>query len=451
MNISEVLIDEVLRIKEKNLSDDDLRKSQQCLADYLAVSFAGSKMLEKEITSYASGFSEGDIRLLGSDLKTGLLTSAFLHGMMSHVAELDDGHRYGMFHPGAPIFSALLPLAQTTNVNKELFFKSVISGYQISIKIAQLMQPDLKKRGFHATGIAGTIGAGIASGILLNFNRQQLLNTLSACCTSASGILKVIKDGSDMKPLNVAFAAQNGITASLSAKVGFMGADDVIGGRLGFVHAFIGDTNYSEEIILNSSLVIHDIYLKPYAACRHCHGPIEGVILLQKEKNIDNDSISSIDIETYSLAIDGHDHHEIRSVNSAKMSIPYSVAVAAMHGRGNIDLFEEPFISNGNILALTKKVSVKEDAAFTALVPGKRAARVIINLINGEKCVKEVLLPKGEPENPLSGDDLVEKFQSLLKYSGRSSNQASALFKNIFNSVSNSKGIRNLMEQIYNT
>ena len=448
MNISEALIEDVLRIEQKALSDVDLRKAQNCLIDYLAVSFAGSRMIENKIISYASNFTSGDIRILGIDLKTDLLSSAFLHGMMSHVAELDDGHRYGMFHPGAPIFSAVFPLSQTVKASKDRFFKAIVCGYQISIKIAQLMQPILKMRGFHATGIAGTIGAGIAAGVLFEFNKEQLLNTLSACCTSASGILKVIKDGSDMKPLNVAYAAQNGISAAMSARAGFTGTDDVLGGKWGFIQSFVDQQNISSELIMDETLQIHNIYVKPYAACRHCHAPIEGVIRLKEEYNLVPESISGIDVETYFLAIGGHDHQEIRSVNSAKMSIPYSVAVSALHGRADIELFDDPFISDSTVSALTQKVRVKEDADYSARVPGQRAARVLIHTVDGKTYKKEVLLPKGEPENPVHDNELIDKFRSLLKYSGRNKKQSARLLDSIFQS--DSEKLEGFIESLYN-
>jgi len=450
MNISQAVIDEVLQIEQQSLTDHDHQKSKNCLIDYLAVSFAGSKMLEDKIAGYASNFRTGDIHVLGSKLKTDLLSSSFLHGMMSHVAELDDGHRYGMFHPGAPVFSALLPLSQIVNVSNERFLKAVICGYQVSIKVARLMQPALKNRGFHATGVAGTIGAGIAAGILLEFNREQLLNTLSASCTSASGILKVIKDGSDMKPLNVAYAAQNGVIAAMSAKAGFTGADDVLGGEWGFIQSFIDKQDYLEELILDKTLQIHDIYVKPYAACRHCHGPIESVIMMKEEHNFDHESILNIEVDTYFWAIEGHDHQEIRNVNSAKMSIPYSVAVSALYGRADIDLFEEPYISNPSILKLARNVRVNEDPTYSKRVPEQRAARVSIHVNSGEVFEKEVLLPKGEPENPVSDIELIEKFRSLLIYSGRSNEQASYLLEKVSQSQSDYEDIENLIEPVYN-
>ena len=434
MDISKSLIDEVVQISNSRLAETEKAKVKSCLLDYVGVSVAGEKMLRENVKAFNSEFNAGTFKLIHSESLTDLLSSSFLHGMISHAAELDDGHRSGMFHPGAPIFSALLPILQTRSFDIDQFYKAVICGYQISIKLARIMQPDLKKRGFHATGVAGTIGAGISAGMLLNFDKAKLHNTLSACCTAASGILKVIKDGSDMKPLNVAYAAQNGVTAALSAQAGFTGADDVLGSKLGFIDTFISENNSSPELINDTDFQIHDIYLKPHAACRHCHGPIDGTINLINKFKIDPGDIDRIDVDTYSLAIYGHDHQDIKGVNSAKMSIPYSVAVAATHGKADIELFDSPFIEDRSITSVIHKVFVQEDDGYTQMVPEKRPARVKIKMRNGEILSEEILLPKGEPESPITEEELADKVVSLLAYGNINQDLANQLINVIRNS-----------------
>lgn len=434
MDLSDSLIDEVVQISNSRLAEAEKVKVQSCLLDFVAVSVAGEKMLREKVKGYNSEFNTGTFKLINSESLTDLLSSSFLHGMISHAAELDDGHRSGMFHPGAPIFSALLPVMQTRSFDIDRFYKAVLCGYQISIKLARLMQPDLKQCGFHATGVAGTIGAGISVGVLLNFDESKLLNTLSASCTSASGILKVIKDGSDMKPLNVAYAAQNGVTAALSAQAGFTGADDVLGSKLGFIDTFIGEHNSSPELINDTDFQIHDIYLKPHAACRHCHGPIDGTISLVNKFEIDPGDIDRIDVDTYKLAINGHDHQDIKGVNSAKMSIPYSVAVAATHGKADIELFGSPYIEDRSIISVAHKVFTQEDDRYSQMVPEKRPARVKIKMRNGETLSEEILLPKGEPEIPITEEELADKVISLLAYGNISQDLANQLLNNIQNS-----------------
>ncbi|WP_114984848.1 MmgE/PrpD family protein [Cyclonatronum proteinivorum] len=425
MLLTEALINRLAFLIQRETTLDDKQQVRRCLVDYLGVTFAGSKTLKDKATLYADFIdSDGAYSVIGYSKKNNLATASFLNGLFAHVAELDDGDRYGMFHPGAPLFSALLPLMQRFEVSTKDFEKAVICGYEASMLIARTLQPFIKEKGFHGTGIAGTIGAAISCSVALNANKEELKSSLSAACTSAAGLLKVIKGKSQMKPLNVAYAAQNGLQAALLAKSGFSGSYDVLDGKLGFFHAFSDQLNM--DVLLDASktddALIHSIYVKPFAACRHCHAPIEAAINIANNTGFASDAIDSVEVETYSWAITGHDHTEIKGMNSAKMSIPYSVAAALLHKSGDIEIYDNPYLTNDTVLALTKKVNVIENSEMTRKAPGERGARVKIK-VKAEEMSFFVALPKGEPENPVTDSELVQKTSSLCAFAGLQDSQ----------------------------
>src|SRR5690606_25240829 len=106
--------------------------------------------------------------------------------------------------------------------------------------------------------------------------------------------------------------------------------------------------------------------------------------------------------------------------NSAKMSTPYSIAVALVKGKAGLSEFTQETINDKDILSLTQKVTVVSDDELTALVPQKRAAIVSVTTKDGQVATERVDYPKGEPENPISDDELKEKFISLMQFSGKS-------------------------------
>jgi 2-methylcitrate dehydratase PrpD len=65
---------------------------------------------------------------------------------------------------------------------------------------------------------------------------------------------------------------------------------------------------------------------------------------------------------------------------------------------------------------LLSLVSIHEDQDYTDKSPQIRASRLEIRLSNGQILSKEVLYPKGEPENPMSGIELEEKMLGLFEY-----------------------------------
>ena len=82
-------------------------------------------------------------------------------------------------------------------------------------------------------------------------------------------------------------------------------------------------------------------------------------------------------------------------------------------------------------MELAKKVSVRENDALTKLCPSKRVSIVTIKLNNGEQIQKRVDFPKGEPENPLSRQELESKFRSLAKYGGLSQDECDEVINEI--------------------
>ena len=143
--------------------------------------------------------------------------------------------------------------------------------------------------------------------------------------------------------------------------------------------------------------------------------------------------IESIIVTTYDRVIGKHDHTEIEGISSAKMSIPYSVAIAVKEGKAGLDEFSIENISNTAVLALAKKVTVHSDAELSAAVPDKRTAVVEIRTHCGTVYTERVDYPKGEPENPLSDEEVREKFRVLSACGNRTDEQNQDIIDIVWN------------------
>ena len=77
--------------------------------------------------------------------------------------------------------------------------------------------------------------------------------------------------------------------------------------------------------------------------------------------------------------------------------------------------FNDENLKDSIIRGLTQKVSVFEDEQLTVQSPAIRGARVIICLKNGKAYEHTVLYPKGEPENPISYEEIKQKTVALLQ------------------------------------
>jgi 2-methylcitrate dehydratase PrpD len=433
MNQTELFIEHIYEIIESGRWAEAGDKAESCLLDYTGVTLAGAARNRQggrhDLTAFLS--PGGTAKAIGMDSGASTDYAALVNGINAHTAELDDGHRYAMAHPGAPVISALLAAACERKVSRESLLKGIVAGYEATVRLAENVQPSHKLSGFHASGTCGTVGAAVGVSIMLGFDRALTKEAVSAAAAAASGILEMIEDVSELKPFNVGSAAYNAITAVRLAEAGFKGPMNPLFGRRGFVKAF-SDEEPVFRLRDENSLAINEIYVKPYAACRHAHAPVECALTVAERYNVIPDNIEKVTVRTYSLAVDGHDHIEVPSVGAAKMSTPYSVAAALTYRRADEECFTRTAMADPVIRVLTDKVEVIEDKEMTELVPAKRMASIAVEMRDGNTYECTVEHPKGEPENPVTAAELEAKFRSLAAIAGKDEEYMNRVIEAVF-------------------
>lgn len=401
-----------LRNKSAQINDAVLERAKDCLYDYLAVTTAGARANRDRWGTYYYHIPKGNFLIEGLSLMTDRSTSCLLNGFHAHILELDDGQRFAMIHLGAAIVTAVEAVRAENSLEYEDVLRGIVMGYEAACRVALAVQPAHKKKGFHTAGTCGTIGAAIGAGYALGMDDVQLRTVLDCAVASAAGMLEIQEQGSELKPYNLGRAALDGVNAAYMGYSGWKGPDDMLGGERGFLALFADGGNPAKATEATDYFEIERIYVKPYAACRHCHSAIEAALTLREQ--CDPDGIERVVIETYHLAVKGHDHTDIAGVSSAKLSMPYSVAAALVLGRADVAAFDADTITNERILALTRKVKVEENPEFSAQSSQKRIANVIIFKKDGSFCEQRVDYAKGDPENPMSRADIRRKAEQLL-------------------------------------
>ena len=126
--------------------------------------------------------------------------AVFLNGLNAHALDYDDGTNSGIIHLGSPVFSLLLPLAQRFKKSVGDVLRAAVVGYEASYTMAVSIQPKHKALGFHATGTCGMLGATLSAAYMLGFTDEERYQAFAVACVAASGMLKVLDDGSELKP-----------------------------------------------------------------------------------------------------------------------------------------------------------------------------------------------------------------------------------------------------------
>ena len=435
MNISQQFFFEIDKFAKNVIPQEVTARARHSLLDYLAVTCAGATFQEEKLARYFDFVEpeEGKYKAIGTHKDLVMKEAVFLNGLNGHALDYDDGTNSGIIHLGSPIFSLLLPLAQRYGKSIEDVLRAAIIGYEASYTMAVSIQPKHKAMGYHATGTCGVIGATLAAAYMLGFTEEERFQAFAIACVSASGMLKVLDDGSELKPYNVAKTALLALTSLQLAKAGFKGHEDPLGGYRGFLKMMAGDEHLElKPVLLNGTYAIMKSYTKPYASCRYTHPSVEAAITLRNEHNIKAEDVKGIRIDTYDLAVSGHDHTVIKSPYSAKMSIPYSTAVALIFGQAGLQEFTESNIRDTRILELTRKVTVTADENLSKIFPQKQSAVVGITTADSTYSLR-VDFPKGEPENPLSEKEFRERYDALMDYAGIKEKTYSAIYQMVEN------------------
>jgi 2-methylcitrate dehydratase PrpD len=413
-------------LKPADLPGEVLERARYFLLDYLAVAVRGSqeesaRCVQRMIQPLPTGSPVNCATVIGTSIRTLPVYAAFANGTASHGIEHDDTHSGGSVHLGTTMYSVALPLAETApGIPSEDFFTAVVAGYEVSARLAMALQPkEHYALGFHPTQTCGVFGATITASKLLGLTADQTLSAVGIAGSMAAGSMEYLSEGAWTKRIHPGLAARNGIEAALLAAYGFIGPRRIFEGRDGFLHGY--SRNPLPERLtadLGKSYEILHTAVKPHACCRYMQGPIDAVLELVREHEIRPDQVRKIEIavlETgWGIVAEPRElKYNPQSVVDAQFSMPFGAAVAVIFGAAGLDQFTLEHVHSPIVREMMQKVVLVKDDRLEKTFPREWPARASIHLNNGQQYEKFIRFPKGDPENPLTWDEMAAKFRSL--------------------------------------
>lgn len=340
-------------------------------------------------------------------------TAALLNGASAHTVEFDDVFRDAVYHPGAPTIAAALAAAEMADASGETLLRAVIVGYEVGCRLGAALAPSHYTY-WHPTGTVGTIGSAAAAGVVLGLDQEQFAHALATATTLAAGLQEAFRSDSESKPLHSGRAAEAGVFSALAARAGISGAASVIDGKAGLGAAMSTGPVWSRLTEgLGRDFAVANICVKNHACCGHTFAPIDAILHLRKTHSLTADAVEAIEVETYQTALDVTGRYAPDSPSEAKFSLPYVASMALRTGAVRLDAFDAARLADPAQRALMARVSLKADPAFTAGFPSQRAARVRLRLRDGQVLEHVQLYRKGDPELPMSDQDMRDKFFEL--------------------------------------
>ncbi|MBQ6470515.1 MAG: MmgE/PrpD family protein [Victivallales bacterium] len=397
------------------LDDRDRSQLHTLIIDFFAAAYAGyqqNRAFNQAVESVVlpqGGAEESYVLFQNRRLPARL--AAFMNALYGHGAELDDGHKRAAGHAGVHLIPAVFALADKLGVSQEDVLVALATGYEAYIRISSAAQPGLVRHGFHSTGMAGTLACAAACARLYHLDAQGVEDAVALATTMSGGLLSYGDSRPAIKPLNPGKAAENGVMAAMLASAGVQGPAEALEGPNGWFHAV---TDQVDASCLKGSghLLLHECYFKLYPSCRHTHCGIDAGIALHSKARSEN--IAAVKVHIYPNAIRLAGIPYPKNQDETKFSIQYTLACALLNGNYGVADMDLPRMT-ADVVGLIDKTQLIPDESMENKAKGIRGARVEVVLKSGESLTETVLVPKGDPENPLSRQDIVGKLHSCAK------------------------------------
>ena len=409
MGVSAALASDLFDIR--SLTERDIDQLHTLIIDFFAAAYAGYSQNREFIQAVEKAvFSQGgreESCVFFQGKKYSARSAAFMNSVYAHGAELDDGNKKAAGHAGVHVIPAVFALADKLQSSGEDVLLALAVGYEAFIRIASAAQPGLVRRGFHSTGTAGTLACAAACAKLYHLDAQGIEDAIALATTMSGGLLSYGDSRPAIKPLNPGKAAENGLFAAMLAANGIQGPTEALEGPNGWFHAMTDKVN-TDCLDGTDHLLLHDCYFKLYPSCRHTHCGIDAATILHDR--VDPDEIETVRMYVYPNAIKLAGIKYPKDKDETKFSIYYTLACALLNGRYGTADMDPPDLSE-HIVNIIEKTQLIPDEAMEDRSKGIRGARVEISLKNGTTLKETVPVPKGDPENPLSREDIILKLK----------------------------------------
>jgi 2-methylcitrate dehydratase PrpD len=421
-------------ILEQPISADDRARASAHLLDWLGCAAIGSRSeqaatLREYLAQYVAEYTATSPR---PALALGLGAMAWddalaYNAALGNVAEMDDLHRQSVLHAGPVVVPAALACAQLLGASPVQLLDAIVRGYEVAIRIGRALGTDHYAL-FHNTSTCGAFGAAAAAASLLGLTPDQQVWALGNAGTRTGGLWQLRHESTMSKQLHTAEAARTGVQAALLAAKGFTGPSQILEGPQGFFAAMSPAAQPEAVVADEERWLMYACSFKPWPACRHTHSAID-VARLGRLEIADLAAVESIALNTYSDALTFCDRPEPSTENEAKFSLQHSIAVALLHDKPQLEHFYPQYLADPAVAALRAKVKVALGADIDTAYREHWGAELTITLAGGEVIRQQCRDALGDPECPLSAEQLAEKAQLLLAAGGMADEPAQALIQ----------------------
>jgi 2-methylcitrate dehydratase PrpD len=418
--ITAQLAEFIQKTRFSDIPDHVIGKAKELITDFLGVTTAGaleppSKIVQSLIKE-AGAAKESTV--LGTPLQSTTTWAAFANGVAGHALDFDDASQPMYGHPTVAVLPAALALGEVQNVSGPALLEAYIIGVEVTVKLSYGMNPAHYKHGWHSTCTLGSIGAAAAAAKLLGLGGEGLRSALALAASQAGGLQQNF--GTMTKPFHAGRAAENGVLSAILAGKGWTGDQHILEAPLGFFHVFSGSGHCEPDKVVNQlgdpfDIERPGIILKMYPSCAFTHPAIDAALIIAGNPGFRSVSVERVEGEIHQLADQILIHRQPKTGLEAKFSLEACIALALLDGHVKSDSFTDEKIRSSVLRDMMARVERKVVPVDSGIKTQFGPASVRAFLKGGRSLENSVEKAKGNPENPMSLQEIHEKYRDCCR------------------------------------
>jgi 2-methylcitrate dehydratase PrpD len=406
-DITKQLVEFAVKTKYEDIPEKVLEYSKCLTLKTVAGMLAGSVKPSGRKMSRLIGDQKGlgELRVIGSGLKTSLWGAIFLEAYFAHASELEDDRFEGGVSWDITVVPLLFPLAENLRLSGKALMESLVVGLEVHTRTCLFSAQHL---GLFV--IPGAVGPAVGAAKALGLSANE---TAAALGLAISGVpLSTVNLGTDGHFFESALMSLQGVMAAEMAKAGLKGNPDIVA----YLSDYLGKEKvFPEKIVegLGKRWELCEIQIKKYPCCMQLHRQIDLVTELRKEYNIPYEEVEIIEVHgTPAETI--CDRPDPADENDTQFSFQHVLAAAILDGHVSLEHMTQDAVLNPTMREARSKVKFIMHPELTSEY-FKEPARVVIKTKNGRKFSRERMYPIGHPKEPLTQEQFKGLYSKLTQ------------------------------------
>jgi 2-methylcitrate dehydratase PrpD len=425
MEITRTLAKYVADLGYDSIPDDVKRICRRAIIDTVGCAIAGSTepaaVIAADLARQDGGNQRATVigssrRAKGEPLRVPAANAAMVNAIAGHALDYDDVNPMG--HPSVPVCFTAIAAAEDAGARGRDVITAYAAGVELQTKINRAFGESHYLHGWHSTNTLGVLGAAAAAAKIYRLSAEQIAIAFGLAASQACGLRQNF--GTMTKPYHPGHASWAGLTSARLARAGFSADSAILEAPLGYLKIFSAGPYEAAKAIADLdhwSLMSPGLSVKKYPCCYCTHATIDAALALKQRFAISTEDIVAITCEVTPFFLSPLIHHRPTTGLEGKFSLEYAVSAALIDSKVVLATFTDEMVQRPQARRLLEKVT---ETARNFPGEGTRAtfARLTVELKGGRRLVEEVAEPRGTAANPLSDQELNDKFFDCCGFGG---------------------------------